>query len=779
MFTLSVVLIRAVVSRLLGGRARWIPTLAVLMGLFSSSLSIKLHGETVEKSSSLTIAADAPRTLSNADQRIVNFTNDVMPVLTKAGCNAGVCHAKAGGGQNGFELSLLGFEPREDYEHLVKEGRGRRLFPAAPEQSLLLRKAAGVVPHGGGIRLERGSSGYNMVRDWIQQGTQWDAGDAVSLDRIELLPSKGTLLRGREQQITAVAHYKDGRHRVVTSLALFESNQSALATVDEQGLVTAQDLPGNVSIMVRYQGEVAVYRASIPLGVTSAELIQRQNFVDDHVFDNLNTLGIPPSPLCDDATFIRRVTLDIAGRLPTLEERRLFLADDSPNRREAYIDQLLKSPHYADYFANKWTALLKNRRDEASDITSNFAFHAWIRDSLLANVSYDRLVRELLAATGTVIANPAVAWYKRVKEPKQQMEDVAQLFLGVRMQCAQCHHHPFERWSQDDYYGLTAFFTRVGRKPTGTRGEDMIFHQRGIAESTNLKTGAAILPKALGSQVGQIRAEEDPRLRLADWLGEPGNAYFSKALVNRYWKHFMGRGLIEPEDDIRDTNPPSNPDLLDALADSFTSSGYDLKLLVKNITMSSAYQLSSEPNKHNRVDLQNYSRYYPKRMQAEVLLDSIDDLTGSKTDFANLPSGTRAISLPDNSYNKSSAFLKVFGRPENQSVCECERVETASLAQSLHLINAQDIRAKLTDAKGTAASLAADERSLPEVIQDIYHLAFCRDATERELAVAVSYFADSRFDDSGKPLDESVAKRENFQDLIWAVINTKEFLFNH
>ena len=373
-----------------------------------------------------------------------------------------------------------------------------------------------------------------MVRDWIQQGTQWDAGDAVSLDRIELLPSKGTLLRGREQQITAVAHYKDGRHRVVTSLALFESNQSALATVDEQGLVTAGS-SCNVSIMVRYQGEVLSI-ASIPLGVTSAELIQRQNFVDDHVFDNLNTLGIPPSPLCDDATFIRRVTLDIAGRLPTLEERRLFLADDSPNRREAYIDQLLKSPHYADYFANKWTALLKNRRDEASDITSNFAFHAWIRDSLLANVSYDRLVRELLAATGTVIANPAVAWYKRVKSPSNKWRTL----LSFSWACvcnAQCHHHPFERWSQDDYYGLTAFFTRVGRKPTGTRGEDMIFHQRGIAESTNLKTGAAILPKAC--QVGEIGGgRSTASARGLAW--EPGNAYFSKALVNRYWKHLWG-----------------------------------------------------------------------------------------------------------------------------------------------------------------------------------------------------------------------------------------------
>lgn len=717
--------------------------------------------------------------VSAADSVGVNFRNDVMPVLTKAGCNAGVCHAKAGGGQNGFELSLLGFEPAEDYEHLVNELRGRRLFPASPDQSLLLQKASGVVPHGGGIRLEKNSEGYMTLRDWIQQGTQWDAGLNATLDRIEVLPGKGVLAPGSTQPLTAIAHYKDGSSRDVTGLALFESNQVALAEVDAFGHVSANDLPGNVSIMVRYQGKIAVYQAAIPLGPTQEIKIAVNNFVDGHVFANLEMLGIPASRLCDDSTFIRRVTLDIAGRLPTTGELEKFLSSPSEIRREQCVDDLLRSSQYADFFANKWTALLKNRRDENSDITSNFAFHAWVRDSLLSNVPYDQLVRELLAATGTVIANPAVAWYKRVKEPKQQMEDVAQLFLGVRMQCAQCHHHPFERWSQDDYYALTAFFTRVGRKPTGTRGEDMIFHQRGLAEAKNIKTGNAVRPMALGDQVGEIRAEEDPRLHLANWLGQPENPYFAKSLVNRYWKHFLGRGLIEPEDDIRDTNPPTNPELLDALAESFVSNGYDLKHLVKTITLSATYQLSSIPNEANQVDMQNYSRYYPRRLQAEVLLDSIDDLTGAQTDFANLPKGTRAISLPDNSYNKSSAFLRVFGRPENQSVCECERVDAASLAQSLHLINASDVKAKLASASGTADRMSQDSRPLHQQLNEIYRVAFSRDATQQELAVARSYFEESRFDPSGKPLDEKISRKENFQDLLWAIINTKEFLFNH
>lgn len=709
----------------------------------------------------------------------VNFVNDVVPVLTKAGCNAGICHAKAGGGQNGFELSLLGFEPSEDYEHLVREGRGRRLFPAAPDQSLLLQKAAGRVPHGGGARLEETSHGYAVLRRWIEQGTPRDRGLNAELERIEVQPAKGRLERQNNQQLIALAHYTDGTVRDVSELALFESNDSALAEVSDRGLVTAKDLPGNVSVMVRYQGRIAVYRAAIPLGAAIDQWPTSNNFIDDLVFANLKELGIPPSSLCDDATFLRRVSLDIAGRLPTAEETDAFLVSDDPKKRERLVDELLRSPQYADYFANKWTALLKNRRDEASDITSNFAFHAWIRDSLLSNVPYDQLVRELLAATGTVIANPAVAWYKRVQEPKQQMEDVAQLFLGVRMQCAQCHHHPFERWSQDDYYGLTAFFSRVGRKPTDTRGEDLIFHDRGMAEAKNEKTGELLTPSALGEDVGQIPAEEDPRLRLADWLGDPANPYFAQALVNRYWKHFFNRGLIEPEDDIRDTNPPSNPELLDALAQSFIASDFDLKQLVKTITSSATYQLSSTPNEYNQADLQNYSRYYPRRLQAEVLLDSIDALTGATTDFANLPVGTRAIALPDNSYNRSSPFLRVFGRPENQSVCECERAESASLAQSLHLINAADIRAKLATQGGTAQRLANDPRPLEEKIGELYRLAFARDATQDELATAASYFHEERLDANGNPINPAAAAKENFEDWLWAMINTKEFLYNH
>ena len=716
---------------------------------------------------------------AGAQERQVSFVNDVVPILTKAGCNVGVCHAKAGGGQNGFQLSLLGFEIQEDFEHLVKEGRGRRLFAAVPERSLLLLKGSGQVPHGGGVRLSHTSESYALLKEWIRQGANNDSDKVARFVDFEIQPDRKTLKRHQEQQLKVIARYSDGSQRDVTQQALYESNDKAMADVSDNGLVKVQDITGKVAIMVRYQGRISVFNVAIPLGAPVEQVPPSRNFVDDAVFANLKELGIPPSPVCDDSTFLRRVTLDIGGRLPTAEETAAFLASNSPDKRDHAIDELLKSPDYADYFASKWTNLLKNRRDDTSDIVSNFAFHAWIRDSILANKPYDQFVRELLAATGTVIDNPPVAWYKRVKEPKDQIEDVAQLFLGVRMQCAQCHHHPFERWSQNDYYSLAAFFSQVGRKPSSTRGEDLIFHKRGIAAATNIKSGIALKPAALSDAIPEIPADVDPRLKLADWMSSPTNPFFAKSLVNRYWKHFFQRGLIEPEDDIRDSNPPTNPELLAALEKHFITSGFDLKELVRVITRSNAYQLSSTPNQHNIVDRQNYSRYYPRRLQAEVLLDAIDYLATTQTDFANLPPGTRAVALPDNSYNRSIPFLRVFGRPEGESVCECERVQSSSLAQSLHLINAGDIKAKLSHPAGRAERLSKEDRPAEAKIRELYLVAFSREPRAEELKTSLNYLTEQRLDLEGKPVDAQKASRENIQDLIWALINAKEFLFNH
>lgn len=712
-------------------------------------------------------------------KRPVSFVNDVIPVLTKAGCNMGVCHAKAGGGQNGFQLSLLGFEPGEDYDSLVKEAQGRRLFPTVPTRSLLLTKATNETPHGGGIRLKKDSEGYQLLQRWIEEGARYKTGNEPTLVSVEVQPSRGLVQMGEQQQLKAVAQYSDGSTRDVTDLALYESNIKSMADVNEEGLVKVQDIPGKVAVMVRYQGKIAVFTAAIPLNAPITKVPSEKNFIDQHVFTNLKELGIPPSPVCDDATYLRRVTIDICGRFPTQAETEEFLASTDPAKRDQLVDRLLQSPNYADYFASKWTPLLKNRRDSKSDITSNFAFHAWIRDSLLANVPYDQLVRELLGATGTVVSNPPVAWYKRVKDPKEQLEDIAQLFLGVRMQCAQCHHHPFERWSQDDYYGLAAFFSQIGRKPTGTRGEDLIFHQRGVAQAKNVKSGEMLKPVALGDEVGEISPDEDPRLRLGNWMSSKENPFFAKALVNRYWKHFFKRALIEPEDDIRDTNPPSNPELMAALESHFIKSGFNLKELVKVITQSHTYQLSSMPNEYNLLDRQNYSRFYPRRLQAEVMLDSIDQLAGSTTSFANLPPGTRAIALPDNSYTNSSAFLKVFGRPSSASVCECERDQTSSLAQSLHLINSNEVKSKLATQNGRAAELAKSKEPIAERIDELYLTAFAREPQQEELQIALEYLTTPVSDDKTKANTKKQPTHKDFQDLIWALMNTKEFLFNH
>lgn len=712
------------------------------------------------------------------DTGVIDFTNDVIPILTKAGCNAGACHAKAGGGQNGFELSLLGFEPDLDFDRIVSQARGRRIFPAAPEESLLLRKATGGVPHTGGVRIGVGSPEYQLLAEWIRGGAlprvglrsgQSDEPSTISSELVDVLvqPELQRMQPGQSQQLTVIAIYSDGGTRDVTALALYESNNPAIATVSDTGVVTAAEMPGSAAIMVRYQGRIPVFRPSVPLGPELTNLVPGENVVDQHVFANLARLGIPPSVRCDDATFLRRATIDMVGRLPTETERQRYWAAPDQQRRIMLVDALLLDPDYAEYFANKWTGLLKNRRDNSNDLAANFAFHAWVRDHLQAGTGYDQIVKQLLAATGTVRSNPPVAWYKRVTDPKQQIEDLSQLFLGVRLQCAQCHHHPFERWSQDDYYALVACFSQVGRKPTGVRNEDMIFHQRGVAEATNVRSGQTLRPRALGTGLGEIDPSEDPRLRLADWMRTPDNPYFAPALVNRYWKHFFHVGLIEPEDDIRDTNPPSNPELLQALASQFIASGFDLRGLVRTLVLSDAYQLSSEPNSHNRVDTQNFSRFYPRRLTAEVLLDAIDQLLVTQTSFANLPVGTRAISLPDNSYNRSVAFLKVFGRPDNSSVCECERVQTGNLAQSLHLLNAADLKTKLAARGGLAEQLANAQESLADRIERIYETAFCRSVQSEERDAAEAF------------MTQPTATKTDFEDLLWAIINTKEFLFNH
>jgi len=735
-----------------------------------------------------TVTAKTPDGLSASLQVVVeqfneavavNFPNQIVPIFTKAGCNGGGCHGKSAG-QNGFRLSLLGFEPEEDYEHLVKEARARRLFPAAPERSLLLLKGAATLPHGGGKRLDPSSDDYRLLVRWMAQGMPYGSAKDPTVERIEVMPKERVMPLGGEQQLVVLARYTDGCMEDVTRSALFEPNDKDMARTDESGLVKLFQQPGDVAVMVRYQAKVAVFRATIPLGAPVESLPSPKNFIDELVFKKLKTVGMPPSALCDDATFIRRVTIDIAGRLPTPEETQHFLAGTNTARRDKLIDTLLDSPDYADYFANKWSALFRNKRSDGNQTRGTYAFHAWMRDSLAENKPFDQLVREIIAATGDIGENPPVAWYRQVKEPTTQLEDTAQLLLGQRLQCAQCHHHPYEKWSQNDYYSFAAFFSRVGRKGGSQLGEEVIFHRRGMAEATNKKTKLAVKPAGLGAPAPKLSPDDDPRQALADWMTSKENRYFAKSLANRYWKHFLNRGLVEPEDDMRETNPPTNPELLEALAKSFVDSSFDLKQLVRTICRSQTYQLSALPNQFNGVDKQHYSRYYPKRLTAEVLFDAVNQVTKSEHKWDGLPPGTRAVCLPDNSFNASAYFLQVFGRPESASACECERSQDASLAQSLHLLNSKDIQAKIADDKARASLLAADTaRTDEEKVTELYRWTFSRDPRSEELQTAKTHLekgSGKSSDEKGNPVN---GRRQAYEDIVWALLNTKEFLFNH
>lgn len=732
----------------------------------------------------LALAAPAP------DEPRVGFAREVVPIFSKLGCNTGGCHGKASG-QNGFKLSLFGFEPADDYEFLVRESRGRRIFGSAPDHSLLLLKATGQMAHGGGKRLEVGSPLYVTLRRWIAQGARNDTPAMPTVQRVEVLPQDRVLDRSGSQQLAVVAHLSDGAKVDVTHLTVFEPNLPEMASVNNAGLVTVKGLPGSVAILARYQTHLATARIVVPLGAPVTNLPPAQNFIDELVFKQLKELGLPPSPLADDGTFLRRATLDLAGRLPTKDETVAYLANTDPKKVEKLVDRLLASGDYADYFANKWSAVLRNRRpSEKDDPKPTAAFHAWIRDNIAKNTPYDKFVREILTATGELDTTPPLVWYREVKEPTAQLEDVAQLFLGQRIQCARCHHHPLEKWTQGDYYGLAAFFVRLEIKAAtpvkkGQKGAPdtpgqpfRVSLKGGKAEMAHPRTRQPVKAAGLDGPPLDIPADADPRALLVDWMTAKDNPFFARTLANRYWKHFLGRGLVDPEDDLRASNPASNPALLDALAAHFVAKGYDLRDLVRTICTSNVYRLSVEPNAHNARDTQNFSRFLPRRLPAEVLLDSIDALTGSKTAFKGVPATTRAVQLFDNQFE--SYFLSAFGRPDAASACECERNGDASLAQALHLFNSEELLEKISGkrdpknkkpATGTIGArlkeILADKRPDADKVADLYLLAYARKPTSAETATMLAHI--------NKKGDAATA----YEDLLWVIVNTKEFLFNH
>ena len=697
----------------------------------------------------------------------INFVDEVVPIFTRLGCNSGGCHGKSDG-QNGFKLSLLGFYPDEDYEYLVHEDRGRRLFPADPDYSLLLQKPANLLPHGGGKRMEPGTYEWQLVSNWIAQGSPLGSTDDAKLTRIEVVPAMREMNIATKQQLSVTAHYSDGSTRDVTRLASYEANQPEMLFTEATGLITVEDTPGEAAVMVRFQDQVAVFRAVIPQGLPIPSLPPQKSFIDQHVFARLKQLGIPPSPVCDDATFIRRVTLDITGQLPTAESARAYIADTNPNKRDALVDRLVASPDYADYFANKWSAVLRNKRRNGNDVRFTYRFHNWIRQQLDQNTPYDQFVRSVLTASGDAESHPPVAWFRELRDSTVQMEDTAQLFLGMRLACAKCHHHPFERWSQQDYYGFEAFFTqvalKVGRYNPETNRPDVVYLNGNPPQSRNPRTQELVKPTGLGSEPLDIPAWEDARHSLVYWMAAKDNPFFARALVNRYWKHFFGRGIVDPEDDLRVTNPPSNPELLAALEKHFLDHNFDLKDLVRTICKSNAYQLSSEPTEFNAADTQNFSSFYPRRLPAEVLYDAINHVAAVPANFGGVPQGTRAVQLPDNGFN--NYFLQVFGKPEAESACECERSPEANLAQSLHLLNSTDVQGRLQNGNGRAAMFARDQEGKDEdKATELYLWAFSRNPTADELKLVTNHIANAQ------------NKQQAWEDVVWAMLNAKEFQF--
>lgn len=720
--------------------------------------------------------AGALATLAGASARAedapVDFERDVMPVLTRFGCNAGACHGKARG-QNGFQLSLLGFDPDFDYEALTMEARGRRIFRPDPEQSLLLQKPSGQVPHGGGKRLEVGGYGYDVLHRWITAGTPRRVPGTPELTSVRVEPTERVMSPDETQQLAVTAVYSDGSTRDVTHLAAFQSNESVVAGVNDDGLIRAGSVVGEAAVMARYMGHIAVCTVTLPLpDPAPAEVfasLPRNNFIDEHVWAKLQRLGITPSEPCSDATFLRRSTVDIIGRVPTADEARAFFADSSSNRREALVDRLLEQPEFAEHWANKWVDLLRPNPYRVG-IKATLNYDAWIREGFRQNKPWDQFVGELLTAEGSTFRNGAVTMFRDRRTPDELTTITSQLFLGIRLKCAKCHQHPFEVWSQEDFYSFAAYFAKVGRKGTGlsppiSGSEEIVFtSERGSVEHP--LTGKTLDPRPLFGEAPEIAEGSDPRQALAAWMTSGENPFFAQVMANRVWADLMGRGIVEPVDDLRATNPPTNGPLLEALGQDFREQGYNLKELIRRICTSYVYGLSSLPNERNIVDTQNYSRYYRQRLRAEVLLDSLVQITGVHENFDAMPPQSRAKEIW--SHRVESLFLDAFGRPDPNQDPPCERTTETTVVQALHLMNSENLFRKITSDEGTAAGLAESDKSPEAIVDELYLMVYARFPQEEERRIALGVFG-----------DEQRTRRHATEDLLWALVNTPEFIFKN
>jgi hypothetical protein len=680
----------------------------------------------------------------------VGFVEHVMPVLSKAGCNAGACHASQYG-KGGFKLSVFGFAPNDDWAAIVRDSFGRRVSRLDPPASLLLRKPTAAVPHEGGKRLEVGSVDYQILAQWLASGAPRPNPKAAEVTGLTVEPARRVGPAGFTQQLRVTARYPDGRTADVTHWAKFDSMDEGVLAVNADGRVRTVGR-GQGTVLARFEGQAAVATFVVP----HAETVELTGWVDQNVIDTLaaakfRQIGIAPSGLCDDATFLRRASLDVTGTLPTAEQAKAFFDSNDPDRRKKLVDRLLgltgdpaRDVHtndYAAYWALKWSDLIRSNSAAIGE-QGMWALHNWLTDSFRQNRPFDRLVRELVTAKGSTFSNGPANYFRIANTPPELTEATSQLFLGIRLQCAKCHNHPYEPITQTDYYGFAAFFARVGNKQSqefGLFGDERVIIARPDGEVRHPRTGQVLVPTPLGGQPATGTA--DRRLALADWLTAKDNRYFARNLANRLFAYLMGRGLVEPIDDLRATNPASNPELLDALADHLVKSGYDQKQLLKLILNSRLYQLDSRPTRANAADTKFFSHYQVKRLPAEVLLDAIDLATGTRTKFEKVPLGTRAIELPDAKYN--NYFLGTFGKPRREAVCECERVSEPNLAQALHTLNGDVIEAKIADAKGRVAALVTGKKSPDEAVAELYLATVSRRPTAEEQAACRKLLAES------------------------------------
>ncbi len=700
--------------------------------------------------------------------RPISFKLDVMPVFLRAGCNVGGCHGSARG-KDGFRLSLFGFDPDGDYNRLTREQPGRRLNLAVPEDSLLLTKCTGKASHTGGTRFKEDSELYATLMRWLDAGAPQDKPDVAKPVSLELMPKNAVLEEGDKMQFTAQAKYSDGSDRDVTNLVLFLSNNDNSAAVSENGLVTAGKR-GEAFVMARF----ATFTVGSQVIVIPKNLkytwpkVPEFNYIDSLVDAKLQKLRILPSELCTDEAFLRRVYIDVIGQLPTTEEYERFMSATGPDKREKLVDELLNRKEFVEMWVMKWAELLQIRSDNNQQMSykSVILYYNWLQDKIARNVPFDQIVKELISSSGGTFTNPATNYYQVERDTLKIAENTAQVFMGMRIQCAQCHNHPFDRWTQDDYYGFAAFFAQVARKPGEDPREVIVYNNGGGTVNHPLK-GPVKDPKFLGEATTRpIPQGKDRREVVANWLASPENPYFAKNLGNIVWEHFFGRGIISPVDDVRISNPASNPELLEALGEHFTQYKYDFKRLVRDICLSRTYQLATTTNPSNELDEKNFSHASIRRMRAEVLLDVINEATDSKQKFRGLPLGSRAVQIADG--KTTDYFLTTFGRATRETVCSCEVKMEPNLSQALHLLNGNTVQSKISSG-AVIGTMLKEKKSPKDIATELYLRTLTRRPTDKEIQKLDKLFSDAKPDEQRKILE----------DLFWALLNSEEFIFNH